>query len=486
MIEGIAGLTPRERIRAIVAGSAGNLIEWFDFYVYAFTALYFAPEFFPDSDPLAQVMATSGIFAVGFLIRPVGGWYFGRYADRHGRQKSMVLSVVLMGIGSALIACVPTYAQVGAVAPALLLLGRMVQGFSTGGEYGAAATYLSEIAVAGRRGFYASFQYVTLIGGQLLATALVLLLQHVLSPDEMRSWGWRLAFAIGAVGAGLVLLLRRGMPETTTADQRSAAAGTIAALRQHIPAFLTVLGLTAGGSLFFYTFTTYMQKYLVLTTGLEKGAATLVMTAVLIPFMLMQPLFGLLSDRIGRRTNLLLFGALATIGTVPLLSALATASSGTVAFFLGTRRAGDQRAVHVDQRAVQSGAVPRPRPGARRRAGLWHRQCGVRRHGGKHRAGVQARRSRELVLLVRHRDLRGVAADRDPDARQPPRQRAGGCRRIGSLPPRQPLGGRHHEGPVCSLITTCSSVRRPGAPSFAPSPPITPTSSRSRAIRARR
>ena len=334
MTEGIAGLTPRERIRAIVAGSAGNLIEWFDFYVYAFTALYFAPEFFPDSDPLVQVMATSGIFAVGFLIRPVGGWYFGRYADRHGRQKSMVLSVVLMGIGSALIACVPTYAQVGAVAPALLLVGRMVQGFSTGGEYGAAATYLSEIAVAGRRGFYASFQYVTLIGGQLLATALVLLLQHVLSPDEMRSWGWRLAFAIGAVGAGLVLLLRRGMPETTTAEQRSASAGTIAALRQHVPAFLTVLGLTAGGSLFFYTFTTYMQKYLVLTTGLEKGAATLVMTAVLIPFMLMQPLFGLLSDRIGRRTNLLLFGALATIGTVPLLSALATASSGTVAFCL--------------------------------------------------------------------------------------------------------------------------------------------------------
>lgn len=332
--EGIAGLSPRERIRAIVAGSAGNLIEWFDFYVYAFTALYFAPEFFPDSDPLAQVMATSGIFAVGFLIRPVGGWYFGRYADRHGRQKSMVLSVVLMGIGSALIACVPTYAQVGAIAPALLLAGRMVQGFSTGGEYGAAATYLSEIAVASRRGFYASFQYVTLIGGQLLATALVLVLQQVLSPGDMRSWGWRLAFAIGAVGAGFVLLLRRGMPETTTAAQRGTAAGTITALRQHIPAFLTVLGLTAGGSLFFYTFTTYMQKYLVLTTGLDKGAATLVMTAVLIPFMLMQPLFGMLSDRIGRRTNLLAFGALATLGTVPLLSALATASSGWVAFWL--------------------------------------------------------------------------------------------------------------------------------------------------------
>ena len=331
---GVAGLTHAGRVRAIVVGSTGNLIEWFDFYVYAFTALYFSPEFFPKSDPLAQVMATSGIFAVGFLLRPIGGWWFGRYADRHGRRRGMVVSVVMMGAGSLLIACLPTYAQAGALAPALLLVGRMIQGFSTGGQYGTAATYLSEVAVAGRRGFYSSFQYVTLIGGQLLATALVLLLQHLLSPAQMQGYGWRIAFAAGAVGAVLFLALRNQMPETTTAAQRGAGAGSLAELKRHIPAFLTVLGLTAGGSLFFYTFTTYMQKYLVLTTGLDKGAATLVMTAVLVPFMLLQPVFGSLADRIGRRTNLILFGALATLGTVPLLTALASAMSGFGAFAL--------------------------------------------------------------------------------------------------------------------------------------------------------
>lgn len=333
-MDGLAGLTPRGRVRAIVAGSAGNLVEWFDFYVYAFTALYFSAEFFPDSDPLAQVMATSGIFTVGFLIRPVGAWYFGRYADRYGRQRAMLLSVALMGVGSLLIAALPTHAQIGAAAPALLLVGRMMQGFSTGGEYGAAATYMSEIALPGRRGFYGSFQYVTLIGGQLLATALVLLLQHLLSPEAMRSFGWRIAFLVGAVGAGLAMVLRRHMPETTTAAQREGDAGTLRELRRHWPAFLAVMGLTAGGSLFFYTFTTYMQKFLVLTAGLEKGTATLVMTAVLVPFMAMQPLFGWLADRWGRRVNLILFGALATLLTVPLLGALARVGSGGAAFGL--------------------------------------------------------------------------------------------------------------------------------------------------------
>lgn len=325
-------LTPARRVGAILAGSAGNLIEWFDFYVYAFTALYFSPEFFPITDPLAQVMATSGIFAVGFLLRPIGGWFFGRYADRHGRQRAMIVSVLMMGAGSLAIAVLPTYAQVGALAPLLLLVGRMAQGFSTGGQYGTAATYLSEVAAAGRRGFWGSFQYVTLIGGQLLATAVVLALQHWLSDAEMQRFGWRIAFAGGAVGAALFLLLRRWMPETTRAEQRGPAAGSLAALRAHWPALWTVIGLTAGGSLVFYTFTTYMQKYLVLTTGLPKGEATLVMTAVLAPFMLLQPLFGALADRWGRRANLILFGALATLLTVPLLTALAQARTGAAAF----------------------------------------------------------------------------------------------------------------------------------------------------------
>jgi metabolite-proton symporter len=322
------------RLKAIIAGSAGNLIEWYDFYVYAFTALYFSSQFFPKSDPLAQLMATSGIFAVGFFLRPVGGWYFGRFADRHGRQKAMVVSVLMMGAGSLFIALAPTYAQAGALAPLLLLLGRMAQGFSTGGQYGTAATYLSEVAGPKRRGFFASFQYVTLIGGQLLATVTVLLLQHVLSEGAMRTFGWRIAFAVSAVAAGVIILLRRHMHETASEKDRAPGAGTMRELAKDWKAVLVVLGLTAGGSLSFYTFTTYMQKYLVLTSGMAKDTATAVMTAVLIPYMILQPLLGLLSDRIGRRNNLILFGVLSTLLTVPLLSLLAKTSSPAVAFVL--------------------------------------------------------------------------------------------------------------------------------------------------------
>jgi len=322
-------LTDAARLRAILAGSAGNLIEWYDFYIYAFTALYFSSEFFPESDALVQVMATSGIFAVGFLLRPIGGWYFGRFADRHGRQRAMVVSVLMMGLGSLLIAVLPTYAMAGVAAPALLLVGRMLQGFSTGGQYGTAATYLSEIAGKGRRGFWSSFQYVTLIGGQLLATLVILALQHALGEAAMKTWGWRVGFLGGAIGAALILVLRRHMHETAApATAPADRAGSLRELFTHnTRAFLLVMALTAGGSLSFYTFTTYMQKYLVLTVGLTKPDATLLMTVVLVVFMLAQPLMGALSDRIGRRTNLVLFAALAMLGTVPIFSALAVASS---------------------------------------------------------------------------------------------------------------------------------------------------------------
>lgn len=329
-------LTDRMRLRAIFAGSAGNLIEWYDFYVYAFTSLYFSSEFFPKSDRLVQVMATSGIFAVGFLMRPIGGWFFGRYADRHGRQKAMVVSVLMMGAGALVIAALPTYATIGALAPALLLAGRMVQGFSTGGQYGTAATYLSEIAGPRRRGFWSSFQYVTLIGGQLSATLVILLLQQLLGDAGMKAWGWRIGFVIGALAAGAIVLLRRHMHETASeADRSGAQAGSLSELFRHsLRPFLVVAALTAGGSLMFYSFTTYMQKYLVLTVGMTAQTATLMMTVVLVLFMVQQPLMGLLSDRIGRRTNMLLFAGLGIVCTVPIFSALATTRDPLVAFLL--------------------------------------------------------------------------------------------------------------------------------------------------------
>jgi MFS transporter, MHS family, dicarboxylic acid transporter PcaT len=325
-----------KRIFAIVGASSGNLVEWFDFYVYAFCAIYFAPAFFPSDDPTVQLLNTAGVFAAGFLMRPIGGWIFGRLADRHGRKNSLMISVLMMCGGSLIIACLPTYASIGAWAPALLLLARLIQGLSVGGEYGTTATYMSEVALRGQRGFFASFQYVTLIGGQLLAVLVVVILQQLLSEDELRAYGWRIPFVVGAIAALISLMLRRSLKETSSAETRQDKdAGTIRGLfRNHAAAFVTVLGYTAGGSLIFYTFTTYMQKYLVNTAGMNAKSASFVMTGALFLFMILQPVFGMLSDRIGRRNSMLLFGALGTLFTVPLLMALKTVTSPFLAFVL--------------------------------------------------------------------------------------------------------------------------------------------------------
>jgi len=333
--ESAIAATTRQRVFAIVGASSGNLVEWFDFYVYSFCALYFAPAFFPAGDPTTQLLNTAGIFAAGFLMRPIGGWMFGRIADRLGRRTSMMISVFMMCGGSLMIAVLPTYASIGIAAPALLLLARLAQGLSVGGEYGTSATYMSEVALQGRRGFFASFQYVTLIGGQLLAVLVLVILQAFLTTDELKAWGWRVPFVLGAVAALVALLLRRSLQETTTAETRQRKeAGTIAGLMKHKRAFVTVLGFTAGGSLIFYTFTTYMQKYLVNTAGMNAEMASKVMTAALFVYMLMQPLFGALSDRIGRKASMICFGALATLCTVPILDALSGVASPYTAFAL--------------------------------------------------------------------------------------------------------------------------------------------------------
>ena len=167
------------RVKAIFIGSVGNLVEWYDFYAYTAFALYFAPAFFPHSDPVVQQLNAAVLFAATFLMRPLGGWLFGYIADRYGRRLSLTLSVVCMCFGSLIIAVTPTYATIGIAAPAILALARIIEGLSLGGEYGASATYLSEVADAKHRGFYSSFQYVTLIGGQLTAIIVLLLLQKV-------------------------------------------------------------------------------------------------------------------------------------------------------------------------------------------------------------------------------------------------------------------------------------------------------------------
>ncbi|PVZ11185.1 MULTISPECIES: MFS family transporter [unclassified Pseudomonas] len=326
----------RKRIFAIVGASSGNLVEWFDFYVYAFFALYFAPSFFPSDNPTVQLVNTAGVFAAGFLMRPIGGWLFGRVADRLGRRKSMMISVLMMCGGSLIIAFLPTYASIGTAAPVLLLLARLLQGLSVGGEYGTTATYMSEVALRGQRGFLASFQYVTLIGGQLLAVLVVVILQQVFTKQELTEFGWRIPFVIGAVAAVISLFLRRSLEETSTAQTRNDKnAGSLASLfKHHSAAFVTVLGYTAGGSLIFYTFTTYMQKYLVNTAKMTPETASFIMTGALFLYMCMQPLFGMLADRIGRRASMMSFGVLGAVFTLPILLTLKTVTSPFLAFLL--------------------------------------------------------------------------------------------------------------------------------------------------------
>jgi metabolite-proton symporter len=323
------------RIRAIVGASSGNLVEWYDFYVYSFTALYFAAEFFPKGNQTTQLLNAAGVFAAGFFMRPVGSWLFGWLADKRGRRFSMMMAVLLMCGGSLLVAVLPTYASIGVAAPALLLLARLIQGLSVGGEYGTAATYLSEVAEHGRRGFFSSFQYVTLIGGQLLATLVLVVLQIFLSDTELRAWGWRVPFFIGAIAAVIAFFLRRSLAETSSrATREHIDAGTLRGMLRYPRSFFVVMGFTAAGSLTFYAFTTYMQKYLVNTAGFNARTATSTMTAALFCFMILQPAFGALADLIGRRTSMLIYSVLMMLVTVPIFTALGKVSSPGSAFLL--------------------------------------------------------------------------------------------------------------------------------------------------------
>lgn len=327
-----------DRLKAIVGGAVGNLVEWYDWYAYSAFALYFSASFFPAGNATAQLLNTAGVFALGFLMRPIGGWLFGRIADKMGRKKAMTWSVLLMSFGSLLIACAPTYDRIGLMAPVILLVARLLQGLSVGGEYGVSATYLSEMATRNRRGFYSSFQYVTLIGGQLIALGIQLILQKLLLTEaQLHVWGWRIPFVFGAALSVIALYLRSQLQETPSFEMqqsRQSAKGTIRELLQHPRAILTVVGLTLGGTLAFYTYTTYMQKFLVNTVHLTKEQSTLLSFVSLLLFAGMQPLFGALSDRIGRRPLLIGFGVLGVLCTVPLLTGLSHTTSLWAAFGL--------------------------------------------------------------------------------------------------------------------------------------------------------
>jgi len=328
----------KRRLKAIFIGSVGNLVEWYDFYAYTAFALYFAPHFFPSHDPVVQQLNAATLFAAGFIVRPVGGWLFGHLADRYGRRLSLTVSVLMMCFGSLIIAVTPTYATIGFAAPALLAVARIIEGLSLGGEYGASATYLTEIADPEHRGFYSSFQYVTLIGGQLTAILVLLLLQNVfLTHDQLVAWGWRIPFVIGALLAITAMFMRRHMQETeafeaakSTMKRESSLKGLLKYPRE----VAIVVGLTAGGTAAFYTFTTYMQTFVKQTVGLSDITTTYVIAGSLIFAAVLQPIYGLISDRIGRKPMLMFFGLAGALLTVPILTTLSGTKSPWIAFLL--------------------------------------------------------------------------------------------------------------------------------------------------------
>ena len=333
------GLSPLARARAILGGSAGNLVEWYDWFAYSSFTLYFAHHFFPKGDQTAQLLQAAVVFWVGFLARPIGAWATGLYADRAGRRAALTLSVSMMCAGSMAIALMPTYSQVGAAAPLALLVARLVQGLSLGGEYGASATYMSEMAGRKNRGFWSSFQFMTLIMGQLTALAVLIVLQHTLSKADLDDWGWRIPFAVGGLLAIIVFFIRLGLQESASfLAARGAGNGegskTLSLFLKYPRETGTIFVLTSAGSLAFYAYTTYMQKFLVNTAGFSKDAATGISAASLVVYMLIQPVFGLLSDRIGRKTTLVFAFGVGMLITYPAMQAIAATHDAMLALIL--------------------------------------------------------------------------------------------------------------------------------------------------------
>ncbi|MGV9823801.1 MFS transporter [Nocardia xishanensis] len=315
--------------RQIAAASVGNAAEWFDWYIYSMLAVYFAKQFFPSStgNSLVPLLGTMAIFAVGFFARPLGGLIIGGLADRYGRKATLSATVVGMGAGSLLIGLAPTYEQVGILAPLLLLVARLIQGFSAGGEYAASSAFLVESAPPQRRGFFASFFQISATSANLVAIGLSALLTNVLDKAEMSTWGWRIPFLLGAVGAAVGLWIRTHAEETLQIEPDSETApggrrNIFAFLREYPRESLLVFGITAAPALAFYVWTSYLPTYASITVGFDPKQGLLTGAIALTWFLILQPVFGILSDRIGRKPMLLTFGVAFTVGAVPLLHTL--------------------------------------------------------------------------------------------------------------------------------------------------------------------
>src|SRR3954471_16126132 len=301
-------------VRTLISASIGNAVEWFDWTVYATFVVYFSTQFFPkENEALALIGATSA-YALEFFFRPLGGWLLGRFADLRGRKAGMLVTILLMAGGSFVIAILPTYQAVGWLAPILLLLARIAQGLSLGGEVSNASAYLAEIAPSARRGRYSSFFYISTGIALLTAGVLGLVLTTSLSRPELETWGWRIAFGVGGLLGLLGLWLRRTLAETEQFEENADRARAVRnplllTLTQHPKAVLQLFGFTLLSTLCFYTFFSALTPFAVQFRGAAGRDVFLALSIGTVVFIALQYPMGALADRFGRKPQMLVWSA---------------------------------------------------------------------------------------------------------------------------------------------------------------------------------
>jgi MFS transporter, MHS family, proline/betaine transporter len=294
------------RRAAIVAGVIGNALEWFDFAVYGYFVPVISRLFFPATTPIVSLLLTFSVFGVGFVMRPVGSIVFGQYGDRHGRKRALSAVIFLMAISTFVVGCLPTYATVGVLAPLLLVIARLAQGLSGGGEWGGAAAYLVEYAPPGRRGLIGSWQQVSVGCGFLLGSLTAALLSTSLSPDALMSWGWRIPFLLGVAIGGVGFYLRWRLDETPAFIEvekhgEVAKSPLIRALTTYRKPTLLAFGITVHNTVGYYAVLIYITSWLTTAVNMPHSTALWIGTACLVVFVILVPLMGALSDRVGRR-----------------------------------------------------------------------------------------------------------------------------------------------------------------------------------------
>ena len=298
----------RQRRKVIAAGVTGNVLEWYDFAVYGFFAPIIGRLFFPSDDPTVSLIASFGAFAAGFLMRPIGGIIFGFIGDKIGRKRALVLSVLLMAIPSGMIGILPDHATIGVSAAVLMVLMRMLQGMAVGGEYTSSIVYLAEHAPSKRRGFFTSWTLVGAVGGILLGSGVGALLSNLLPAEAVSDWGWRIAFLSGIAVGVVGLLIRRHLPEMPKTESNDSANPIIDAFRTEWRAVTQVIGINIFNAVGFYLMFVYAVTWLIKEVKVPRSDALDINSLSLAVLLVLVPVFGALSDKVGRK-SLLLFGS---------------------------------------------------------------------------------------------------------------------------------------------------------------------------------